>query len=600
MIAPDSTIPAFRMPWIFLFLLLGLPYCAHSQQGAFPIEKWVNTLSVKADPDMINFSVVKDALCALDSINRCRAIQEMHARSASANARCRIRFYFIRNALSKELHACREKTCPEVNWNIEETKEMLRLAYEIEDPYLIALGNKMIASDYRMLGEYGLAVMHTRIAIEGLSALYTDKPTQNASDYYTLGENLYHTREYRDAIEAFQVALASLDNPPLIPWDTIENKAFFLFLYNTMGLAYQKIAVYDSALIAFDHALNSARELSNDAWIGIVQGNRGDVFFLQEKYDSAKVLLAEDVKRSLEGGPDWADNAANSMQWLARIKTKEGEPDAALLQLREADMQLKKLPNRRYQANIYYGFIEAFEKLGKADSVYAYMQKYLVLHDSIEQQAANAKAEIVEMRLENQENIHKITSLNKEKHRIALIRNFAITLILFASAFGLLLINRARLKMKLKQQAAIKDKAIAEKDSADAKSQLRVFTQHLIEKNSLVETLQEQLLQKEMTDQQRQDITALTQHVILTDDDWAHFKQLFEKVYPGFLLELKNTSPDITVAEQRIAALAKLQITSKEASALLGISPASVNKTRQRLRSRLGLGPEVDLEAHFA
>ena len=83
------------------------------------------------------------------------------------------------------------------------------------------------------------------------------------------------------------------------------------------------------------------------------------------------------------------------------------------------------------------------------------------------------------------------------------------------------------------------------------------------------------------------------------EEDWARFKTLFEKVYPGFFQYLRITSPEITSAEQRVAAFAKLRISSKEASALLGISHASVNKTRQRLRARLGLDPEADLENYL-
>jgi DNA-binding CsgD family transcriptional regulator len=75
---------------------------------------------------------------------------------------------------------------------------------------------------------------------------------------------------------------------------------------------------------------------------------------------------------------------------------------------------------------------------------------------------------------------------------------------------------------------------------------------------------------------------------------------MFEKVYPGFFHSLKQQSPDITLAEQRMAALCKLQVTPKEAANLLGISPNSVNKTRQRLRSRLGLDPDANLEQYFA
>ncbi len=48
-----------------------------------------------------------------------------------------------------------------------------------------------------------------------------------------------------------------------------------------------------------------------------------------------------------------------------------------------------------------------------------------------------------------------------------------------------------------------------------------------------------------------------------------------------------------------MAAMCKLQMSNKEAASLLGIASNSVIKAKQRLRHRLGLEPEADLELYF-
>jgi DNA-binding CsgD family transcriptional regulator len=53
---------------------------------------------------------------------------------------------------------------------------------------------------------------------------------------------------------------------------------------------------------------------------------------------------------------------------------------------------------------------------------------------------------------------------------------------------------------------------------------------------------------------------------------------------------------DITVAEQRMAALSRLHLSTREAASLLGISPNSVNKTKQRLRQRFNLPVDANIE----
>jgi hypothetical protein len=88
----------------------------------------------------------------------------------------------------------------------------------------------------------------------------------------------------------------------------------------------------------------------------------------------------------------------------------------------------------------------------------------------------------------------------------------------------------------------------------------------------------------------------LTHQAILTEDDWERFKTLFEKIHPGFFIKLKESVTDITIAEQRMAALTRLHLTTKQMAALLGISPNSVNKTKQRLRQRLNLYVDSNIE----
>jgi len=189
--------------------------------------------------------------------------------------------------------------------------------------------------------------------------------------------------------------------------------------------------------------------------------------------------------------------------------------------------------------------------------------------------------------------------LNKEKRSIKLIRNFSIVLILLVAAAGLLLLNRARLNMRLRQQKALEAKRMAEADSKAARDLLVSFTESITEKTQLIETLQDQLSHRELSVEQAEYIRELSRHSILTDADWDQFRELFDRVYPGFFNRLRADVPDITLAELRMAALIRLQIPAREAANLIGISPNSAHKTRQRLRQRIGLDPDADLDAYF-
>ena len=125
---------------------------------------------------------------------------------------------------------------------------------------------------------------------------------------------------------------------------------------------------------------------------------------------------------------------------------------------------------------------------------------------------------------------------------------------------------------------------------------MELFKQNMIEKATLIEKLQEQVQVKETTAEQMQIIDELSQQTILTEADWDKFKKLFDKIYPGFFIKLKGKATDITIAEQRMAALTRLHLTPKQMASMLGISPLSVHKTRQRLRQRLHVTADNNLE----
>jgi DNA-binding CsgD family transcriptional regulator len=83
---------------------------------------------------------------------------------------------------------------------------------------------------------------------------------------------------------------------------------------------------------------------------------------------------------------------------------------------------------------------------------------------------------------------------------------------------------------------------------------------------------------------------------ILTEADWLAFKSAFEKAYPGYLIRLRRAYPGITNAEERLFLFIKLNLGTKESANMLGISATSVKKYRNRLRRRMNLAEEVDLE----
>ncbi|MES1225103.1 MAG: hypothetical protein ABUT20_57000, partial [Bacteroidota bacterium] len=174
--------------------------------------------------------------------------------------------------------------------------------------------------------------------------------------------------------------------------------------------------------------------------------------------------------------------------------------------------------------------------------------------------------------------------------------NLIIAGIVFFAAIAVFVINRQRLNLKYRQKMLEQDKVRVEQEMESSRMQLAMFTQNIVEKTNLIEKLQLQLKAHEYDAVEQQIIGELSDQTILTEDDWLKFKMLFEKTHPGFFAKIKQQASDITLAEQRMAALTRLHLTTRQMAAVLGISPNSVIKAKQRLRQRFNLQTDAHVE----
>jgi len=575
---------------LFFFLFT---FSAFGQRESSTFEEWITQLSVRQDFRSENFREVLSQLVKLDTFQFCEQFAPLKSKVSSGNPRLKIRLLLLENRFATKFantSCISGKNSPELLHNA------LAMAYELEDELLLFQIYSQLVADYSITAKYGQAVLYGWMAKELYDKWERGKIFPMSINLYSLAFSLYHTREYRSAIDVSLLFLHP-EKDYLSKEDTMAS-VYYMWAWNTLGLSYAKLGMADSAFIAYNHALEIAKMDNQPFWISIITGNRGDVYFQQEKYDSAEVKLRFDYEGSMLAKE--YDNAANSLQWLARIDLVHHQPAEALKKAREAQTLLHRSYHPDYMVNTLLTFTKVFASLGKADSLNHYLEKFIILHDSIEQKASDSRAENVQLAMQSQENIHTIQSLNKEKKRIALIRNFILVFIILLALVGFMILNRQKLKLIVRRQEALEEKRKAEQEALLAKEQLKLYTRNLIEKTSLVETLQTQLMEREMTEEQKLHISALSQHAILTEEDWDNFKPLFEKVYPGFFYSLRQKVADLTTADQRMAAICKLQLSNKEAATLLGIAPNSVIKAKQRLRHRLGLEPEADLELYFA
>lgn len=453
----------------------------------------------------------------------------------------------------------------------------------------LAIGWVSFYSAKRMLhlGETGWAVMYSK---NGVDLFEKDRYDVEPPVYTDLAELLYQVREYDESIMYAKKGLNAWRNQKFEK-DYKNSYKFKIKALNTIGSTFYKKNRYDSANTYFQKALQLANKYKDTLWKGKLLGNIGRIIYAQNKFDSAYYMFQTDYQTNMAGS--LYNDAASASQWMAKTNLGRGNRAAALTEAKEAVRLLCLWPNGPYLRDTYNTLTEIFRAMGNYDSAFYYNRRYMAIHDSLEREIVTSSLAISKARLNDEVSRFNIQRLNREKRAQLVVRNFIIAGIVLLFLIALLILNRKRLKEKMKKEKV-------EQEMNWAKEQMRLFTDNIIEKTSLIEKLELQVKRKQDTSEQQLIIAELNQQTILTEDDWLKFKSLFEKIHPAFFASLKQKVSDITVAEQRMAALTRLQLTSKQMASMLGISVDSVHKTRQRLRQRLQLGSDINLEEYVS
>jgi DNA-binding CsgD family transcriptional regulator len=578
-----------RSVFICGFILLCAYTSTFSQASLKDLDYWTRELSKKGMPIDSGYLKLEDYLNNLgDTSATLGFFEQMQKKNRFAgpyiNARLKASGVFFNikynNYQSK-------------NELILQSEQALNTAYETGDEQFIAFIS--FACGTNAIGYQDLELAATYL-LKGQE--YYDRTESVSNKRYfeniLLGEVLFHCMDYEKSIYYTRKVI---DYPP---HDSIANRNFSLGKgYNTIGQNYERLNKWDSALAYYEKSNAMAGQQKSNIWKGINAGFIGGIYLKKKDYKRAKPLLlyCYDVTKNSE-----LQHAAKSLQQLAEIYLTENKNDSALLSVREAKATLDKLVYGYYLQpetfleKIYFTTADTYRAMGKRDSFNLYNQLYNNLHDSVQKVYLLSSTKIAKMRVDNENNFRAIQLLQEEKDNANFKRNVIIMSVVLASILLLLYLNRVRLKHKQRHEFAIKEKNAAEAELNAAKEQMKMITENVVEKTALVEKLTAQLSHRERNTEQEQLITEISRQTILTEEEWENFKQLFEKIHPGFFIRLRERSRDITIAEQRMAALSRLNLTARQMASMLGISVDSVHKTRQRLRQRLQFSAETNLE----
>ncbi|PQA60771.1 hypothetical protein C5O19_14495 [Siphonobacter curvatus] len=141
------------------------------------------------------------------------------------------------------------------------------------------------------------------------------------------------------------------------------------------------------------------------------------------------------------------------------------------------------------------------------------------------------------------------------------------------------------------------EKQQREEELEQRSRELTSYTLQEVKYSRFLEEIRQQIQQESLPDIRR--IPAQITTYLHGEDKWSYFKDVFENVHPQFFERITGEFPSLSSNDLRLMALLKMNLSTKEIADILGISPQSVNTARYRLRKRLNLKPEDDLESRI-
>jgi len=435
---------------------------------------------------------------------------------------------------------------------------------------------------WRWLGNYELA-FENYLNLNDIISKTNEHDFPNLAEYYYLiGEPYFVFKDYENTMAFMHKTLAIAETP--FNWKAIWSAN------NTLGLCYQRLKNIDSSNYYFTKALQSSFIKKGSIWHSIVQGNVAQNLYAQKKYAQALPLIEYDYTNAVLHNE--YNLAANAAMLLADIYTIKKNIAAGNNWLNNAIVNIKKAERPYEMLPQYYSVKSSWHSLTlNIDKAKLYLDSAIIARDILNEKV-NA---IYVLRAEQKAYKNKIQTEQKNLALAKKNKNIqlgAALIIIFILLIFTAVIYTIQRKRRLAEAQANKVRlTYAQRQLQNAEVQLSNFKKDTAEKNKMLETLSVN------EDANRHIIEALRRTAILTNDDWENFREAFEKVHTGFINQLKLKVKDITPSEIRMIVLARLNLSKKEMANALGISPQSLRVTWHRLRKKITVNDDLQMEA---
>ncbi len=421
----------------------------------------------------------------------------------------------------------------------------------------------------------------------------------------------FRMAKYDKCLSQYEEALSHLehiiDKAPAK--DITERK---IRLFNNIAGVYLNKADYDTALSYYQDALELNRNFGNKRYEAFMENNMGICYVGKGEYDLANHHLLKSLSLNKELGNK--SGQTQTLNSIGKNQASKGNFERAEEYFEEALQLGKEIGNRKSILVSLESLSMIYDTLGQYKKSLDTFRKFKTLNDSIfssESQSAMAKLEDAFRRDKEKKTFELEVQREKAERQKVELRNLKIggvLLLLLLLAIIFLVSMRGKIRTgKLQQQKLKLEHENLElerrtlQESVDYKDrELTANALFLVKNNELISKITEKLLQaKDTFKHENQKIIQDIIFELRSSQDnhlWDEFEAHFTRVHSDFYQKLQEQYPNLTANEKKLCAFLRLNMSTKDISAITYQSVNSITVARSRLRKKLNIeGEDIHL-----
>ncbi len=256
---------------------------------------------------------------------------------------------------------------------------------------------------------------------------------------------------------------------------------------------------------------------------------------------------------------------------------------------------------------------DAYEKMGDNNAALRWSRTFQLHSDSLSyfnQQRDIHRIEAAynyDKKEKENEILREKASIQEQKLRIRNIVSLALIggfILSFVIIFLLIRRNRdARLLFDQQQMLNLQHLQEVEGELDGQKRELASKLMFLNQKNELINRLIKRLQEiQQSPDNSNDELVSIVNElrVDAPQSNWKEFETQFIQVHPGFYQRLYEKHPELSSYEQRICAFLRMNLNTKEIASITGRSAKSIEVARSRIRHKLNLKRDDNLNSFLA